>query len=214
MITLIQFPWSPFCITARHILVRHGIPHRIRNVPTHDRTPVIRATHGRGYTVPSIVDGRKAVYDATPLGQEVARYIDNRFHLGLFPGDKEGIQAILSRFIENDLEDAEFRITDSLVIPTLPLVERVMLTRFKERKFGRGCVDQWTRQRARMTVTFHQLLEPIDQMLASSEFLIADRPLFVDYNLFGVMGNFLYSGRTRFPNWKHLRRWHAAMKRK
>jgi len=33
MLTLIQFPWSPFCITVRHILEQHGILFRLRNIP-------------------------------------------------------------------------------------------------------------------------------------------------------------------------------------
>jgi len=213
MITLIQFPWSPYCITMRRMLERNRIPHRIRNIPSHDRSEVIRATGGNGYTVPCIVDGRKGVSDTTDFGQEVARYADRRFKLGLFPQNKEGIQFILSRYIENDLEGVEFKVNDSYVIPTRSFVERVGLIRFKERKFGRGCVDQWTKQRAPLTAQFHELLKPIDNLLASSPFLVAERPLFVDYNLFGVLGNFLYNGKTRLPNLFHLRRWYTAMKK-
>jgi hypothetical protein len=35
--------------------------------------------------------------------------------------------------------------------------------------------------------------------------------LFVDYNLYGVIENYLFSGNTKLPNLKHLRRWHRAM---
>ena len=49
MITLIQFPWSPFCITVRRILERNRIPHRVRNIaPDTDRAVVIRATSEEG----------------------------------------------------------------------------------------------------------------------------------------------------------------------
>jgi glutathione S-transferase len=213
MITLIQFPWSPFCITIRHILERHGIPHRIRNIASHDRSEVIRATKGRGYTVPCLIDGKTAVADFSDFGQEVARYIDRQYKLGLFPKDKEGLQAILARYIENELESVGFKINDSYVIPTRPLVERVMLTRFKERKFGKGCVEQWTRDRRKLIARFAELLEPIDNILASSPYLVADRPLFADYNLYGIIGDYLYNGKTKLPRQKHLRRWHAAMGR-
>lgn len=37
MLTLIQFPWSPFCITVRRMLERNGIPFRLRDIPFHDR---------------------------------------------------------------------------------------------------------------------------------------------------------------------------------
>ena len=214
MITLIQFPWSPFCICVRRILDRNGIPHRVRNVPAHTRDEVIRATKGRGYTVPCITDGRTVIADYTDFGQEVARYIDRQYKLALFPRKYEGLQAILARYIENDLESVGFKVNDTLVIPTLPLVERAMLIRFKERKFGKGCVGLWTRDRAKLTRQFAELLGPIDNLLASSPFLVTDRPLFVDYDLYGILGNYLYCGKTKLPNLRNLHRWHRAMSRR
>ena len=55
------------------------------------------------------------------FGQEVARYIDRRYHLDLFPKELEGLQLILSRYIENDLEMVGFKINDTYVIPSRPL---------------------------------------------------------------------------------------------
>ncbi len=212
MITLIQFPWSPFCISIRRILERHKIAHRIRNISSQDRSAIIRATNGRAYTVPCLIDGKIAVADFTDFGQEVARYVDRKYKLGLFPKDKDGIQAILARYIENDLEGIGFKVDDSYVIPTLPLEERIMLTRFKERKFGKGCVQQWAKNRAMLNQQFAELLVPLDNMLASSRFLVSeDRPLFVDYDLVGILGNYLYCGKTKLPPLKHLRRWHTLM---
>src|SRR5260221_859381 len=190
MLTLIQFPWSPFCITIRRVLERHRIPHRIKNISSHDRSDVVRATRGHGFTVPCVVDGKTAVADTSDYGQEVARYVDRRFKLGLFPKDKDGIQSILARYIEGNLEDIGFRINDSYMIPTRPLVERVMVTRHKERKFGRGCVQQWTKDRAKLNTQFAELLQPMDNILASSPYLAGDRPVFVDNDLYGIVGNY------------------------
>lgn len=144
----------------------------------------------------------------------MARYVDRKYKLGLFPRDKEGIQRILARYIENDLEGVGFKVDDSYVIATLPLVERTMLTRHKERKFGKGCIAQWAKDRPQLNRQFADLLKPIDNMLASSEYLVADRPLFVDYDLFGIVENYLYCGRTKLPPLKQLQRWHRAMSRR
>jgi glutathione S-transferase len=211
MLTLIQFPWSPFCITVRHVLERNGIPFKLRNIPYHERTSIIRATNGRGHTVPCVLDGKHAVCDVTDFGQEVARYIDRRCTLRLFPKELEGIQLILSRYIENEIEMVGFKVNDSYVIPSRPLVERIMLVRHKERKFGRGCLQEWTSHRTYLCAQFEELLKPLDNILASSSFLISDRPLFVDYNLFGVIENYLFNGKTRLPNLPHLRRWHREL---
>lgn len=143
----------------------------------------------------------------------MARYLDRRFSLGLFPKDKEGIQRVLSGFIENDLEDVAFKINDSLIIPTRPLVERGMLIRHKERKFGKGCVAQWARDRKQWEARLAERLAPADNILASSPFLAEERALFVDYMLFGVLGNYLFSGKTRLPNLPHLARWRRVMRR-
>lgn len=118
---------------------------------------------------------------------------------------------MLSRYIENDLEMVGFKVNDSYIIPSRPLVERTMLVRHKERKFGKGCVEQWRRQRVQLKGQFGELLDPIDNMLASSSFLLSVQPLFVDHNLFGVIENYLYSSKTTLPNMKHLKRWHHAM---
>ncbi len=211
MLTLIQFPWSPFCITIRRILEWHHIPFRLRNIAYHERAEIIKATEGRGHTVPCLIDGKRAVCDLTDFGQEVARYVDRRYKLNLFPKEFEGLQLILSRYIENDLEGVGFKVNDSYVIPSRPMVERVMLIRHKERKFGKGCLQEWTSHRKYLSTRFAELLVPIDNMLASSSFLIADCPFFVDYNLYGVLGNYLYNSKTRLPDLKHLRRWHRIM---
>jgi glutathione S-transferase len=138
MLTLIQFPWSPFCVTVRHILERNAIPFRLRDIPYHERVSIIKATNGRGYSVPCVVDGKQAICDVTDFGQEVARYIDRRYTLNLFPKEFEGIQHILSRYIEHDVEMVGFKINDSYIIPLRPLVERVMLIRHKNGSSGRA----------------------------------------------------------------------------
>ena len=211
MLTLIQFPWSPFCITIRHILKRHHIPFKLRNIAFHDRAPVITATKGACYTVPCLIDGKRGICAGTEWGQEVARYVDRRFTLDLFPKEFEGIPLILSRYIAQELEMVGFKVNDTYVIPKRPLVERTMLIRHKERKFGKGCVREWTAQRRSLCAEFADLLEPIDNLLATSPFLLTDRPLFVDYNLYGVLDNYLFNGKTKLPALKHLRRWHGAM---
>lgn len=211
MLTLIQFPWSPFCITIRYILKRHRIPFRLHNIFFHDRAPIITATKGAGYTVPCLVNGKSGICDVTDLGQEVARYVNRRYRLGLFPQRLDGLQLILSRYIEQELEAVGFKVNDTYVIPSRQLVERVMMIRHKERKFGKGCVETWTSHRKDLNSQFSELLQPIDNMLASSPFLLSERPLFVDYNLYGVLENYLFNGKTKLPALKHLRRWHRAM---
>jgi len=67
------------------------------------------------------------------------------------------------------------------------------------------------------TQDIHKKLEaalvPFEQMLAHSEFLLGERPLFVDFDLFGMLENFLYSGHYTLPkSLPNLREWHRCMK--
>ena len=171
MLTLIQFPWSPFCITIKHILTRHRIPFRLHNIAYHDRAPIITATKGQGHTVPCLIDGTRGICDVTDFGQEVAHYVDRRYRLHLFSKAIDRFQLILSRYIENDLVMVGFKVNDMYVIPTRPLIERTMLIRHKELKFGRACVREWTTHRLYLCSQFSEPLRPIDDMLAALKHL-------------------------------------------
>lgn len=91
MLALIQFPWSPFCITIRHILTRHRITFRLQNIAYHDWVPIITATKGQGHTVPCLIDWKRGICDVTDSGQEVAHYVDSRYRLNLFPKNLDGL---------------------------------------------------------------------------------------------------------------------------
>jgi glutathione S-transferase len=60
----------------------------------------------------------------------------------------------------------------------------------------------------------HDALLAYDAMLAHNPFLLGPRPYFVDFDLYGVLGNYLSTSKTKLPaDLKHLRRWNAAMRR-
>ena len=53
---------------------------------------------------------------------------------------------------------------------------------------------------------------PFEEMLMFKPFLLDERPRFVDFDLFGMLENFLYSGQYRLPA-RHTRlaEWHRRM---
>lgn len=209
---LIQLPFSPFCISVRRMLDWAGATYRVTNLTYADRRAVVTATGGAYYQVPVLVDGRKTVWDKTDLGQEVARYVDAKFGLGCFPPRLEGLQRLFAQHIENDVEGAAFRIGDTHLIPKMPLYERTMAIRHKERKFGKGCVESWRSHRQWWQQQLHETLAPYDQMLDYNRFLLGEQPYFSDFDLYGVLGNYLCTGKTKLPaDLKNLRRWHATM---
>jgi glutathione S-transferase len=108
MIELIQFAWSPFCIVQRRILEYAGASFKITNIPNSDRSLVWRLTKQRYYGVPVIRDGRSVLFEVGEDSQVIAKYLDTKLKLGLFPWGVEGVQSILWRYIENEIEGACF----------------------------------------------------------------------------------------------------------
>ena len=212
MIELVQFPWSPFCIVQRRILEYAGAKFRIVNIPNTDRRRVWKLTKGRYYEVPIIRDGRSAVFETGGDTQVIAKYLDSKLALDLFPRELEGLQSILWRVIESDVEGHGFKLNDVYWREFLPRSEAMAFIRHKERRFGRHCLDLWRQQQAQLLEGFTQALLPFEQMLIGRPFLLGDRPRFVDFDLFGMLANFLYSGHYPLPAaHPRIKKWHGRM---
>jgi glutathione S-transferase len=213
MIELIQFPFSPFCLPTRRILEFSGVKFKLINLPPQDRSLVWKLTRQKYYGVPVIRDGSRVIFDDTDDQQIVAKYLDQKLKLDLFPAGREGVQSIVWRCIENDIEGATFRLNDIYYQENLPAAQQLQYLRFKERKFGRGCIAQWHQDQKVWLKKLEAALVPFEQMLAHSEFLLDERPLFVDFDLFGMLENFLFSGHYELPKSQpNLREWHRCMK--
>jgi glutathione S-transferase len=212
MIELIQFPWSPYCIVQRRILEFSGARFKITNIPSGDRSLVWKLTRQRYYNVPIIRQGKSVVFEVSEDSQVIAKYLDAKLQLGLFPWDLDGVQGIIWRYIENEVEGAGFRLNDIYWREVVPSADQVAFLRHKERKFGRGCLEQWRAQQKELLAQLEQRLIPFEEMLAHKPFLLEHRPRFVDFDLYGILGNFLYSGHYRLPRaHTRLRKWHARM---
>lgn len=214
MIHLYQFPWSPFCIVIRRILEYGRIPHKIVNVPNGDRTLIWKITRQRYYQVPVVKNGRNAVFETNDTSQVIAKYLNERFDLGLFPDDQRGVQSILWQYIEDRVEGAGFKLNDIYYREFVPKADRLGFLRHKERKFGRGCIEHWHEQQVTLLKEFSAALLPFDQMLKTRSYLLAERPYFVDFDLYGMIANFLFSGHYEFPvEHPRLNEWFHRMHR-
>ena len=214
MIELIQFPWSPFCIVQRRILEFSGTKFKITNIPNGDRSLVWRLTRERYYGVPIARDGKSVIFEMNDDSQVIAKYLDSNLKLGLFPWELEGVQSILWRYIENDIEGIGFKLNDIYWREIVPASDRVRFLRHKERKFGRGCLEDWRAHQKDLLSQLKQRLIPFEEMLMYKPFLLDQRPRFVDFDLYGMLANFLYSGHYRLPAAHvRLRKWYEQMSR-
>jgi glutathione S-transferase len=216
-VTLVQHPVSPFCIAIRCLLEAAGASFTIHDTALWDRRAVIALTGGDYHSIPVLVDADRrpavVVYEVREEGQDVARYVDSKYGLGAFPEDQAGLHEIVIQYVEGQIEDVGFRLNDAYFLLGLPdVVERTMYIRHKERKFGPGCVQQWREQAPALRARLAEVLAPLDTVLGRTPFLFGQRPVFADYILYGVLGNYLYSGDNKLPGGlKHLARWHGAL---
>ena len=200
MIQFYQFAWSPYCLVVRRILEFGRIPFRSVAVsPGADRSVIWRLTRERYYQVPVIKHGRQVLFETGPDSQVIAKYLDGRFGLGLFPAEWSGVQDLLWRHVENEVEGATFRLNDARWLDFVPVGERCGYLRHKERRFGRGCLQEWATREAEWLEELGRLLEPYEEMLAHRPYLLGPRPLFVDFCLLGMLDTFLFSGHYRMP---------------
>jgi glutathione S-transferase len=212
MIDLYQVPWSPFCLVQSRILSFSGAPHKLVNVPATDRREVWRVSRQRYYQVPLLKDGRNVVFETGENSQVIAKYLETKLQLGLFPAEWDGLQRILWANIENEIEGVTFRLNDVYYREFVPKAEQLNYLRFKERKFGRGCLEQWAQNQKQLQADLSDRLLSFEQMLKTKPYLLEGRPRFVDFDLWGMLANFLFSGHYKFPAvHPRLKSWYERM---
>ena len=212
MIELVQFPWSPFCLLQKRILDYSGVAYKTINIPTSDRSLVWRLTKQRYYQVPVVKDGRCVIFETDPNSQVIAKYLEAKLQLGLFPPAWDGLQTVVWRYIENEVEEMTFKLNDAHYREFVPASERMPYLRFKERRFGQGCLDQWWERQKELLGELAHRLVPFEQMVGHKDFLLDAQPRFVDFDLWGMLANFLYSAHYSLPAaHPRLKQWYERM---
>ena len=213
---LYQYEYSSFCIPISLALQHSGLQYEVMNLHVGDPSPVIQLTKGEYYQVPVIEDlfSHDVIFDKSPAGDDVPRYIDQLAPLmQLFPAEVDGIHRVLLHYIENECESRGFKVCDANWDKWLKNdLERGLHRRHKERKFGAGCLDEWRRNEKELTEAFYLSIQPFEKILARHPFLTGDQPVYADYALCGVIGNFLFPGNTTLPeNFLMLESWYTKM---
>lgn len=213
MIELIQLPYSPFCIVIRRLLEYARVRFKLTDITAaSDRSVIWRLTRQRYYQVPVLRDGRSVLFETNEDSQVIAKYLDAKLGLGLFPRELAGVQQVLWRYFEREVEAVAFKLNNAHYREWMPASEWLPFLRWKERRFGRGCLDQWREQQGPLLAELIYKLAPTEQMLLGKPFLLGPQPLFADFDLYGMLGNYLYGGCTELPaDYPLLRDWYARM---
>jgi glutathione S-transferase len=87
-----------------------------------------------------------------------------------------------------------------------------MTLRHKERKFGRGCVEQWKANREALRAGAAAHWWRFDAMLKHKPYLFGDCPVYADFLLWGIIGNYTWKGWNELPkDLTALPDWRARM---
>jgi glutathione S-transferase len=214
-LTIYQMAYSPFCIPITAALRASGAAFETREIPNWDRSELLRLTNGEYYQVPVLVHDGRVVIESSGNSEDIAHYVDQRFAKGrLFPERLDGLQPIIIEFLSDDVEFQTFRLLDPYTLDGITdPVARGLFLRHKERKFGRGCVEQWRRDAAQIRAEADRLLARFETTLRHSPFLLGDAPVYSDFLLYGVLGNLTYGGHHRLnAGQSGLQKWSEAMR--
>lgn len=199
-------------MVQRRILEYSGVRFKITNIPNPERSLVWRLTRHRYYGVPIVRDGRTVVFETEEDSQVIAKYLDAKLQLDLFPKELRGIDRLIWRVIEDQVEGACFRLNDIYYQEFVPKKDQLAFLRHKERKFGRGCLDLWRAQQEHWLNGLTEKLTPFECMLAERPFLLRAQPHFIDFDLWGMLACFLQSGHYQMPAVHTcLREWYERM---
>jgi glutathione S-transferase len=208
--------YSPFCIPITAALTACGVEFSTREIPNWDRSELLRLTNGAYYQVPVLEHDGRIVTESSGDSEDIAHYVDQHFAGGrLFPERLDGLQQIVIEFLSDDVEFQTFRLLDPFTMDKIEdPVARGLYLRHKERKFGRGCVEQWRRDAATIRAEADRLLARFEITLRHSPFLFGEAPVYADFLLYGILGNLTYGGHNRLnASQRSLASWSERMGR-
>ncbi len=182
---LYRLEYSCYARKAQMALDLLGLRYDCIEVPFGDRSELATLTGGY-IQVPVLVDddGRVTV-DSRAICEKLAAEDSRR---RLVPPALEGPIWAYADWCDGPLEDVMFRLASP---PTrrrfTDAWERALYVFIKERKFGRGCVDEWERSRETLFARARSMLEPSRMTLRQRPFLFGDTPTLADAALYGQM---------------------------
>src|SRR5450756_2104971 len=145
---LFRFEYSCYARKAQMVLDLLGVHYEAVGVPYGDRTELATLTGGY-IQVPVLVDDAGQVtVDSRAICATLLRGEDAE---RLVPSPWQGPIWAYADWCDGLLEDVLFRIASPGIRRRFSRVaDRALFTFIKERKFGRGCVEEWERDAAEL----------------------------------------------------------------
>jgi glutathione S-transferase len=193
---LYRFEYSCYARKAQMVLDLLGLRYEIIDVPFGDRTELATVTGGY-IQVPVLVgDDGSVTVDSRAICE---RLLTGARAAQLVPPPWQGPIWAYADWADGPLEDVLFRIASPGIRRRFErIADRALFTFIKERKFGRGCVEEWERTAGELITRARSMLAPTVATLREQSFLFGVQPTLADAALYGqcVMLRF---ADTAFP---------------
>jgi glutathione S-transferase len=180
---LYRLDYSPYARKVQMVLDLLGIEYECVDVPFGNRRELAEASGGY-VMVPVLVDDRgEATVDSRAICDKLLRGAAAE---KLVPSPLEGPIWAYADWCDSVLEDVLFRIASPLQRRRFADPwESALYVFVKERKFGRGCVDEWQRTQDELLARAAAMLEPSRRTLQRRPFLFGEAPTLADAALYG-----------------------------
>ncbi|MFO0725287.1 MAG: glutathione S-transferase [Myxococcota bacterium] len=178
-----RFRYSPYARKVQITLELLGLPHTVIDEKYGDREALARLTGGYIF-VPVLEDEGRVIVDS----RDICQYLLERPGVAeqLLPAPLEGPIWAYADFIEGPLEEVLFRIAAPGIRDQWPTAfDRALWILVKERKYGAGAIEAWSRDRAQLIAEAQKLLAPTLRTLAQRPFLFGQTPTLADAALYG-----------------------------
>ncbi|MGE5721826.1 MAG: glutathione S-transferase family protein [Sphingomonadales bacterium] len=180
---LYRFQYSCYARKVQMLLDLVGASYAVVEVPFSDRSELAALTGGY-IQVPVLVDeAGKVIVDSRSICQ---RLLQGTRGAALVPAPWQGPIWAYADWCDGPLEDVCFRLASPGIRARMERpVDRALFTFIKERKFGRGCVDEWERSIPALLDRTVELLGPTVETLHQQPFIFGASPTLADAALYG-----------------------------
>ena len=183
---LYRFNYSPYARFVQAAIELAGTPCAVIDVPYGDRDELATLTGGSIQVPVLVTDDETVLADSRRI---VAHLVGNdpRFAALVPAGDAAAVWAYVD-WAGAVLEDVAFRLASPGLAPRFGRpFERALFVYIKERKYGAGCFDAWTRDAEDLAARLADLLAPTAATLKGRRFLFGDAATLADAALYGQL---------------------------
>ena len=182
---LFRLRYSPFARKVQMLLELIPLEHELVEVNYGDRNELAQLTGGYIYVPVLLADDGSVTTESRRICEQL---LVGEAARKLVPSPLQGPIWAYADFCDGPLEDILFRVASPAVREAWPTPwERALYNLTKERKFGPGCVDSWSREQPALLERARHLLAPTLATLEQQPFLFGASPTLADAALYGLL---------------------------